>query len=81
MTLDLEDKAEPTSNPLTSMLTVTEVAHLLHCHPNTVRRWTNRKFIRAYFINTRGDRRYLRGDILDFLHLLEAQRGNPRKAN
>ena len=49
------------------MLTVSEVARLLHVHPNTLRRWSNKGRIRSYRINPRGDRRYRLRDIEDFL--------------
>jgi len=49
------------------MLTVREVAQLLHVHPNTLRRWSNNGRIRAYRITPRGDRRYKREEIDRFL--------------
>lgn len=49
------------------MLTVSEVARLLHVHPNTLRRWSNKGRIRSYRINPRGDRRYRLRDIEGFL--------------
>jgi len=36
-----------------NMLTVREVAELLHVHPNTLRRWSNKGVIRAYHITER----------------------------
>jgi len=49
------------------MLTTTEVAHLLHVHPNTVRQWANRQLLHAYRLGTRGDRRFTHRDVDDFL--------------
>jgi excisionase family DNA binding protein len=49
------------------MLTVQDVAHLLHIHVNTVRRWSDRGLIRAYRITRRGDRRFRQEDIARFL--------------
>ena len=49
------------------MLTVREVARLLHVHPNTLRRWSNKGRIKAYRITPRGDRRYKRAEIANFL--------------
>ena len=49
------------------MLTVKEVAQLLHIHSNTVRRWANQGIIKAYRITRRGDRRFRREDISRFL--------------
>ena len=61
------------------MLTVRGVAWLLHIHPNTVRRWSDRGIITAYRITPRGDRRFKRADIARFLAELETNRGNGEK--
>jgi len=52
---------------LVPMLTVRQVAKLLHVHSNTVRRWSDQGILRAYRISPRGDRRYRREDIEYFL--------------
>ena len=49
------------------MLTVREVAKLLHIHVNTVRRWSDQGIIKSYRITNRGDRRFKREDIAFFL--------------
>lgn len=49
------------------MLTVKDVARLLHIHVNTVRRWSDQDIIRAYRITRRGDRRFRQEDIARFL--------------
>ncbi|MCK4387706.1 MAG: helix-turn-helix domain-containing protein [Dehalococcoidia bacterium] len=49
------------------MLTTSEVAHLLHVHPNTVRHWANEELIHTYRLGTRGDRRFKRGDVDSFI--------------
>jgi excisionase family DNA binding protein len=54
-------------NYMGPMLTVREVARLLHVHTNTVRRWSDRGIIKAYRITRRGDRRFRRVDIARFL--------------
>ncbi len=54
-------------NHLRSLLTVKEVARMLHVHDNTVRRWSNEGAIKVYRISSRGDRRFKREDIEDFL--------------
>ena len=61
-----------------NMLTVREVARLLHIHPNTLRRWSNRGLIKAYRITRRGDRRFRREEILNFLARLNANQGDGR---
>ena len=66
---------------MANMLTVQEVARLLHIHPNTLRRWSNRGLIKAYRITPRGDRRYRRQEILNFLARLNANHGDGRSAD
>jgi excisionase family DNA binding protein len=68
------------SEQIDGMLTVREVALLLHIHPNTVRRWSNRGKIRTYRITPRGDRRFRREEIARFLAELNTNRGNWREA-
>jgi excisionase family DNA binding protein len=65
---------------MVNMLTVREVARLLHIHPNTLRRWSNRGRIRAYRITPRGDRRFKREEIARFLAEFNAQGGNWRES-
>ena len=65
---------------LAPLLTVREVARLLHIHSNTVRRWSDRGLIRAYRISRRGDRRFKRADIARFLVELNASKGDVKKA-
>jgi predicted site-specific integrase-resolvase len=50
------------------MLTVAEVTELIHIHPNTLRRWSEQGIIMTYRINSRGDRRYKKCDIDQFLN-------------
>ena len=58
------------------LLTVREVARLLHVHENTVRRWSDRGTIKAYRINHRGDRRFREDDIARFVDELLAHKGD-----
>ena len=46
-----------------NLLTVGQVARLLHIHPNTVRRWSNKGILESYRICDRGDRRFRKEDI------------------
>jgi excisionase family DNA binding protein len=50
------------------MLTVTEVAHLLHVHPNTIRLWSKIGVLKAYRIGKRRDYRFSPEDIQTFLY-------------
>lgn len=50
------------------MLTVAEVAHLLHVHPNTIRLWSKIGVLKAYRIGKRRDYRFSLADIETFLH-------------
>jgi len=61
-----------TDSQMNSMLTVREVARLLHVHPNTLRRWSDAGRIRVYRITPRGDRRFRRQDVAHFLAGLNA---------
>ena len=50
-----------------NMLTVREVASILHVHPNTLRRWADKGILESIRITTRGDRRFTSQDINQFL--------------
>jgi len=54
-------------NNVNTMLTISEVAHLLNVHINTVRRWSNQGTLKSYRIGSRGDRRFRQEDIDSFL--------------
>lgn len=69
------------SNEMGPMLTVKEVAWLLHIHSNTVRRWSDQGRIRAYRITPRGDRRFRRVDIAHYLAELNVDRGAEKEAS
>ena len=62
----IEEQMEP-------MLSLNEVASLLHIHQNTVRRWSDAGIIKAIQINQRGDRRFLKKDIELFLRNMNNQ--------
>jgi len=66
-------------NEIGPMLTIREVAELLHIHSNTLRRWADQGIIRAYRITRRGDRRFMREDIAHFLAELNVNRGNQKR--
>jgi len=68
------------SEQMDDMLTVREVAQLLHVHPNTLRRWSNNGRIKAYRITPRGDRRFKREEIARFLAKFNTHRDNWREA-
>jgi len=59
------------------MLTTTEVARFLNVHPNTVRLWANRELIHAYRLGTRGDRRFDREEVDNFLRENNSQPSQP----
>ena len=65
---------------MSNLLTVNEVADLLHVHPNTLRRWSNKGIIRTYRINRRGDRRFKREEIARFLAELNSHADNWKEA-
>ena len=49
------------------MLTINEVARVLHVHSNTLRRWTDQGILKAYRIGPRGDRRFRAEDVASLL--------------
>ena len=49
------------------LLTISDAAHFLSAHNNTVRRWANQGLLQAYRLGPRGDRRFRREDIARFL--------------
>jgi len=52
-----------------SMLTVKDVARLLHVHVNTVRRWSDVGLLKTYRIGHRRDRRFAPQDVSQFLEI------------
>ena len=50
------------------MLTVAEVAHLLHVHANTIRLWSKIGVLKSYRIGKRRDYRFNIEDVETFLH-------------
>ncbi|MEK7547037.1 MAG: helix-turn-helix domain-containing protein [Patescibacteria group bacterium] len=49
------------------IITLREACEILNCHPNTLRKWDNKGFLKAIRFGTRGDRRYKRSDILKLI--------------
>jgi excisionase family DNA binding protein len=66
---DLDKKL--TLDNLPDLLTVREVAELLRVSPLTIKRWGKRGKLPAIRINSRGDRRYRRGQVLWLLGIQE----------
>jgi len=50
-----------------ALLTVGEVAGILQIHCNTVRRWSNLGILPSFRIGPRGDRRFRKEDVANFL--------------
>ena len=60
-------QSELRTNELRRMLTVNEVAHVLHIHPTTVRRWEKKGLLKSYRLGARGSIRFKREDISNFI--------------
>lgn len=44
-----------------------QAAAILHAHPNTVRKWTNKGDLKCYRLPTRGDRRFSQFQLAQFV--------------
>ena len=66
-------------NHIGPMLTVREVAQILHIHNNTVRRWSDQGIIKTYRIGPRGDRRFRTADITVLLVGLKTNKWDATK--
>lgn len=62
-------KREISSNLVSDkvMLRTSEAAQFLGVHMNTIRRWSDQGVLRAYYICSRGDRRFRRTELESFL--------------
>jgi len=63
----LENNANSYMTPR-QMLTVNEVAHLLHVHPNTIRLWSKLGTLKSYRIGKRRDYRFKLDDVETFIY-------------
>ena len=55
------------TEPMPNILTLRQAAEFLNVHPNTLRNWDRQGILKAIRYGTRGDRRYKKGDILNYL--------------
>ena len=49
------------------IITLAEACAILGLHPNTLRKWDNKGYLKAIRFGTRGDRRYKKSDILKII--------------
>lgn len=56
-----------TNEPQDRMMTVRQVADYLQVSICSVRRWSDKGHLKFYRVGSRGDRRYLLADVLNFL--------------
>ena len=50
-----------------NLLTLKQACELLNCHPNTLRAWDAKGYLKAVRIGTRGDRRYRKEEIMKII--------------
>ena len=60
---------------ISELVTPGEAAQMLYIHTNTLRRWGNNGILTQYRIGSRGDRRFLRRDIINLLNQLQENGG------
>ena len=63
-----------------AMMTTSGVARMLYVHINTVRRWSDQGILKPYRIGPRGDRRFVREDVIQFLHSQQSGNGHSENA-
>jgi len=61
------------SEPLDRLLTVNEVAHLLHVHPSTVRRWEQQGQLKSYRLGTKSTIRFKKAEVSSFVNSSNTQ--------
>ena len=61
---------------ISQFVTPREAAKTLYIHINTLRRWGNAGILTQYRIGSRGDRRFLRHDIVNLLNKLQDSGGH-----
>ena len=69
----LKNKPKISLDNLPDLLTVREVAELLRVSPLTIKRWGKRGKLPAIRINSRGDRRYRKEQVLWLLGIEEKE--------
>ena len=63
------------SESLQRLLTVNEVAHLLHVHPCTVRRWEKQGLLRSIRLGPKRCIRLSKEDVAEFINLANKLNG------
>ena len=56
--------------PMNRMLTINEVAHILHVHSTTVRRWEKNGQLRSHRLGPKHNIRFKKEDISNFVNSL-----------
>ncbi len=59
------------------LIPIRDAARILAVHANTLRRWSDHGIIEAYRLGTRGDRRFMRDDVLNLLEYLQPPSSSP----
>jgi excisionase family DNA binding protein len=66
-TTSISNIEDTEAKDLDTLLTADEAAGLLHIHINTVRRWSNIGILKSFRIGPRGDRRFRKRDLIQFV--------------
>ena len=53
--------------PTPGMLSMAEVASILHAHPSSVRRWVRQGILKCYRFGNRGDRKFSVEQVSEFI--------------
>jgi excisionase family DNA binding protein len=56
-------RSKKPEKPISTMLTISDVARIFNVHASTIRRWSEQGMIKSYRVGPRGARKFRREDV------------------